>query len=784
MIRNLRFAFRILKQNPLLLYISVPGLAVGLCAILLLVVYLNYELSFDKHFPTNDRVLRLENTLEEDKSRTLSISLRTAYTQLPARVPEIEKAVQMYPGWQTKVETDKASFSDLNLMYSDPEFFDVFGLKLLQGSATEALTGKTSIVLTKSTAEKLFGPGDCIGKSFKLEKSDVIVSGVISDMPKTTHFKFDMLMPLESDKFIVNQGSLEFRTYYLIKKGASIEKARQNIAAANDELMIVWKSRSHLNNGKTETTTELLRDIHLHTKAQDDMVPKTNLSQLYIIVGIALFIFLIALINFINMYLLYGEKRIAEIASRKVAGASRGTLALQFYTETGLIAVIALLLGLGLTILAQPSFAKMINLPLTVSDMITPTGVISIMIILVTLGLISGSYPSYFLSRIDMVTGLKGKHQHITRGRFSKIVVLVQFFITVLLICSLVVTRAQIRYMKNVPLGFDVSGVMMVEDLSDQVMRNTGNLKMELEKLPFVHGVGASHHQMGGRCSGQSIALLNNQEEKPIKEYRVSSGFCETMKLQLIEGEFFNRETTNGNDIILNEAAIKMLGVEYTPGMRVLYKDEPAVVSGIVKDFYYDGYAGNSIDPLVLRQINDYASTFYIRTNGNLSPDQQKQIVAVFKQFDTENIPTFIPLGDIYKAKFEKDEQVFTMVSWGTYLAILLSFVGILSLSVLNVERRTKEIGIRKIVGSSEGEIIRNLLGETILLITIASLFAIGVSYYLLLHWLSHFALKISMHAGYFIISGLLAFVIVLLAVSWQSWKAATMNPVKALRYE
>ena len=484
------------------------------------------------------------------------------------------------------------------------------------------------------------------------------------------------------------------------------------------------------------------------------------------------------------MYLLYGEKRIAEIASRKVAGASRGTLALQFYTETGIIAVIALLLGLGLTILAQPSFAKMINLPLTSSDMLTPTGVISIMIVLVALGLISGSYPSYFLSRIDMVTGLKGKHQHITRGRFSKIVVLVQFFITVLLICSLVVTRAQIRYMKNVPLGFDVSGVMMVEDLSDQVMRNTGNLKMELEKLPFVHRVGASHHQMGGRCSGQSIALLNNQEEKPIKEYRVSSGFCETMKLQLIEGEFFNRETTNGNDIILNEAAIKMLGVEYTPGMRVLYKDEPAVVSGIVKDFYYDGYAGNSIDPLVLRQINDYASTFYIRTNGNLSPDQQKQIVAVFKQFDTENIPTFIPLGDIYKAKFEKDEQVFTMVSWGTYLAILLSFVGILSLSVLNVERRTKEIGIRKIVGSSEGEIIRNLLGETILLITIASLFAFGVSYYLLLHWLSHFALKISMHAGYFIISGLLAFVIVLLAVSWQSWKAATMNPVKALRYE
>jgi len=234
MIINIKYAIRILKRNPLLLYISVPGLAVGLCAILLLVVYLNFELSFDKHFPTCDRVLRLCNTEGEEKSRTLSISLRTAYTQLPARVPEIEKAVQTYPGWVTKVETDKASFSDLNLIYADPEFFDVFGLKLLQGNINEALSAKSNIVLTKSTAEKLFGPGNSIGKSFKLDKLTVIVSGVMNDLPKTTHFKFDMLMPLESNSFITSQGSLEFRTYYLIKKGAGIEKARQNIAAANE----------------------------------------------------------------------------------------------------------------------------------------------------------------------------------------------------------------------------------------------------------------------------------------------------------------------------------------------------------------------------------------------------------------------------------------------------------------------------------------------------------------------------------------------------------------------
>lgn len=227
MIENIKYSIRILKRNPLLLYISVPGLAVGVCAILMLIVYLKYELSFDKHFPTHDRVLRLCNTEVNDNSRTLSISLRTAYTQLPAKVPEIEKAVQMYPGWQSKVETENASFKDLTLMYADPEFFDVFGLKLLQGNVSDALAGKTNIVLTKSTAEKLFGPGICIGKSFKLDNKVLIVTGVLNDLPKTTHFNFDMLQPLASNDFITQQGSLEFTTYYLIKEGSDLDKTRE-----------------------------------------------------------------------------------------------------------------------------------------------------------------------------------------------------------------------------------------------------------------------------------------------------------------------------------------------------------------------------------------------------------------------------------------------------------------------------------------------------------------------------------------------------------------------------
>lgn len=783
--KNIRLVYRMLKRNPLLLYISVPGLAVGLCAFLLLAVYLNYEFSFDTYFTTHDRVLRLCNVLHDpDKTRTLSISLRTSYTQLPAQVPEVEKAVQIYPEWNSTVKTERGIYGNLNLLYADPEFFDVFGLKLLQGNTSDALTGKNNIVLTKSTALKLFGAGDCVGKTAKLFDRQLIVTGVVDDIPKTTHFRFDLLMPMLSHEFIVQQGSLEFRTYYLIREGANYEKAGQKIAAANDNLMPVWKKRGMLNNLKTESITERLGDIHLHTLAQDDLVPKTNLSQLFIVIGIAVFILLIALVNFINMYLMHGEKRIAEIASRKVAGASRGELAIQFYSENSLMAVISFILALGLAVVAQPFFAEMTNLPLTVSDMFTPLGIVMIIAILVTLVLISGAYPSFYLSKINMLSGLKGKHQHISEGKFSRSVVLVQFFITVLLVCSVVIIRAQLIYMKDVPLGFNAGNVTVVNDFSEQTAKNALSIKKELEKMPFIRSVGVSEHSMGGGCSGQGISLLKGDDEKPIKEYRVFPGFCEAMQIKLLNGNYFTENPADKNSIVLNKAAAHMLGLQFTEGLQVVYKGQPVEVKGIVDDFYYDGYAGKTIEPLVICRVDTWAWNFYLRTIDKVTLDNRKQVMALFKQFDPENVVTFKSLGDIYDAKFAKDERVFRMISWGAYLAIILSFVGMLALTVMSVARRTKEIGIRKVVGSSEREIVRKLMGETLLLVGIASLIAFGVSYFLMREWLKNFVLKINLHIGYFLISGFLAFIIVLLAVSWHSWKAASRNPVEALRYE
>ncbi len=782
--KNLRFAFRMLKRNPLLVYISIPGLAIGLSALLLLAVYLKYEFSFDKHFPTNNRVLRLCNTLhEKDGPRTLSTALRTDYTQLPQRVPEVEKAVQLNPGWDVKIKADKGTFNNLQVMFADEEFFDVFGLKLLEGNTTEALAGKNNIVLTKSSAEKLFGSVDCVGKTLALDGSDLFVTGIMADLPKTTHFKFDLLQPMKANEFMISQGSLEFQTYYLIKRGVNLKTAGENIAAVNNELMKVWKQRGKLNDIKTETSAELLRNIHLYTKTDRDMVAKANWMQLFIVCGIAFFIFLIALINFVNMYLLHGEKRIAEIASRKVAGATSGNLAAQFFRENGIIAVFALLAAIGLTVLVQPFFSQMIDLPLAVNDMFTPLGIVVVIGILVLLVLLTGTYPGFHLSKINLISGLKGKRQNVTHGGLSKSVVLVQFFVTVLLISSLIIMRAQIKHMKDVPLGFNEKNVVAVQDFSGQAVRNVISIKNELESLPFIESVGISQNRMGGRCNGQPIALLNSPDEKPVGEYRVMPGFAETMQLPLKEGRYFTDSQSDQNSILINEAAAKMLGLQFSPDMEVLYRGNPVKLAGIVSDFYFNGYAGKKIDPLVLSRT-DYGYLIYLRTKGSFSQENQKQVANIIQSFDPGYMMSFTSLDDVYSAKFEKDERVFNMVSSGALLAIVLSFVGMMALSILNVTRRTKEIGIRKVVGSSEADIMGKLLGEVLLLVSIASVFAFVVSYLLMGQWLSRFAIRVNVHLWYFLLSGVLTFVIAILAVGWQSWRAATRNPVDALRYE
>lgn len=781
--KNLQFIFRMFKRNPLLVFVNIPGLAIGLSAVLLLSVYLKHELSFDQHFETKDKVLRLYNDVTEEGTKTTyGICLRDAYNKIPAQVPEVRSATQLYRGWGTTAEYNKQKYANLELLYADKGFFDVFGLDLLQGNTDEALQGDKKVVLNATTALKIFNHLDCVGEVISISEEPFVVSGVIADLPNSTHFKFDLLASIQT-VHPENWGGLELFTYFRIKDNADIEAAGNKIAAVNNKLMEPWGEPFNLT---VESGTEKLADLHLHSKVGFDLSPKANMTHITVIAGIALLVLLIAMVNYINLYVLHGEKRIAEIAARKSLGATKKTLAGLFYSETTVIGVIAFLLAIGMTILVQPYFARLMQSEINISDMFSFSGIIIVLGILALLIFVSGAYPSYYLTKIDMVNALKGKAQNVKRkSTLSRAAVVSQFTVSVFLISALIIVFSQVNYLKHIPLGFNPENVIGISNLDSNIRKSIPSISNELSKLSFVESVGTSDHGMGHGCSGQGIKNYGSAEDyKGINEYRVHPGFAKTMQLQLIDGRYFSESESDKEAVILNEAAAKMLGADVKVGSLVDMHDEPMEVIGIVRDFYYVDHPGEAIAPLVITNYKNYTANIYLRTSASFGSSQRAQIEQIFKSYSPGFIYGQFSIKDIYANKFTNEERVIKLVTTGAVLAIIISFIGLMALSVLNVNRRRKEIGIRKVAGSSEAQVIRTLLTETFVLVGIAIAIAFVGSYFVMQQWLQNFVNRISLGFGYFVLSAIIALAIAFLAVGWQSWRAATRNPVEALRYE
>jgi putative ABC transport system permease protein len=784
--RNIRYTFRMLKRNPLLAWITIPGLAVGLSAVLLLLVYLNHEISYDKHFPNKNRVLRLLNEVEDENSAsnsmTYPICLRTSYTDLPGMVPGIQSAVQLYRGWQLHVKMEEEQFPGISGHYTDPEFFTVFGLPLIKGDAQKALVGPGKVVLTKSTAEKIFNTTGCIGKVITVDQEPHTVTGVVADMPYTSHLRFDMLISMESLN-IEYLGGLEFFTYYLLQDGVDKNAAGQKIREANDKLMEGWAATFST---ETWSHTELLKDIHMYTKADFDLVPKANLMILGIVCIIALFILIIALINYLNLYILHGESRIAEIASRKALGAERSVLASQFFTETGVIGLISLIVAFIITIYMRPFFGKLLQRHLEMTDLLSTSGILSVLTIVILIIAITGSYPAYRLTKISLIHGLKGKSENINRKRtLSAVSVVVQFAITVFLISTVTIITSQVKYLKKQPLGFNPENIVQLDGFNRAIYSNPTAVCNALKRLPFVEDVASSSHAMGGGYSGQGLKKYGDPGAmKSINQYRIQPGFCDLMGIELPEGRPFREDGSDNQAVILNEKAVAMMELENPIGTLVQMNDEPLTVIGVAKDFFYWGHPGEPVEPLMLSAWTPYAQNIYIKYNGVYTPEMQQQVIDVMKQFDPEYIYKQDYLTDIFQRKYHDENRLIRLVTTGAIVAIILSFMGLMALSIMQVHRRTKEVGIRKVMGSSVIEIMLLLMKETLIVVSVAVVIAFVASWWVMHSWLIGFTDHITLHAGYFLVSIIAALLIVLLATGWQTWRAATGNPVKALRYE
>lgn len=782
---DLRFIFRILKRNPLSFFVSVIGLSVALTTVIFTLTYIRYELSYDRHFKTKDRVVRLYSRVTDNTStQVYGISLRSAYSQLPEMVPEVEAAVQLYGGWPASAQTKETKAEKVGIFYADPEFFKVFGLGLRLGDEKTALVGAKNAVITSSVAEKLFHSANCIGKSVEADGEQVVITGVMDEIPKNSHLNFGILISIPTLDMRWLSSSLEFQTYYLLKPNTDFKAASEKITAANNRLMKDWASNWH---AKIRSGVEPLTDLYLYSEA-GSFIPIHGSTKQIVIVGlIALFVLLTALVSYINLFIIQGEKRIIEISTRTMFGATKASIARLFFLETLIVFLFSAVLAFLIIYIAMPYLSNLLQSKVDLSDLLSFGGILSVMIVLMVLIVVTSGYPVLYLSRMKYALGLRGKISGSGNSNWlSMASVFVQFMVTSFFVSCVVIIIAQLTSMHNVPLGFDKNNVITISNCSNPISKKYESIKTELLKLPFVTAVCGGEHFMGGGCSGQVIRNVTDAENsnKAINEYREKPGFGELMNFKLIDGRFFRQSMADSQAVVLNESAVKLLGLSPKAGQTIIYRDERVEIIGVVKDFYYEFNPGEPIEPLVIANCFWGTPNIYIRSNNPLTESQLKQIKTVFHRFDHDYIFSYSTLADVFDRMYKKENRLAQMVFIGGTEVVTISLLSLLALTILKISRRTKEIGIRKVNGSTVLQLVSGLLKETMIMVAGAILVASLAGYLVMDRWLSDYAARIHLTPGYFLLSALFVFIIAFVATIWQAWRAATSNPVEALKYE
>ncbi|MCK5692232.1 MAG: ABC transporter permease, partial [Bacteroidales bacterium] len=561
---TLRNIFRIVRRDTLTLLTNVIGLSLGLAATILLTVFIQFELSFDRHFTHGDRIYRMNTIwISQGGTNEMAINLRQAYTEIPEKVAGIETAIQLYRGFNVEVAEGENRHKELGLLYSDPDFFRIFDLKMLAGSHKSALSEPNTVVLTEKTAMRIFGQLDVVGQTLTMEDVLYTVSGIVEDIPPNTHFSFDMLMPMAAVSYLDQMGGLEFFTYYLIEEGVDPGPVLKTIGQENSRTLA--ERFSSFEGSTFDSRLEALKQLHLHTAVSWDLTTPGSMKTIYIMLFITIAVMGLALSNFINLYILNGAKRSKEIGIRKVNGASRRQMIRQFYQETTLVVSIAFVVGTVLSIVLLPAFANIMQRDSFAEVSGTPALYLVMLTIFIVTILLSGFYPALLLSREAPVALIRGAVNPAGNKRFLlRVVSVVQICIAVCLLTILLGINTQIRFLKNHPLGYNPENVVMISNLNQELTGNYPALRDKLLNLNGIEEVAASSHTIGAGNSGQSIRMHSDEPDqvKGINEYRIWPGICQLYQFKLVAGRFLDPERApDRSGVILNVEAANMLGV-------------------------------------------------------------------------------------------------------------------------------------------------------------------------------------------------------------------------------
>ena len=800
MLRNyLKIAWRNIWKNKVFSAINIFGLSIGLACCILMFLFIQHELSYDKFNVQAKNIYRITSVMDgTDGKRNLAITPAPWAPLMKKDYPEIKNFVRLLKDEKATVgQTGEQHYYENDLLYSDSTFFDVFSFSLSKGNAALALEQPNSIILSKETAIKYFGEADPIGKTLEINSFgrnfNVQVTGVANDIPSNSHFTFNGLISLQTLGDLSNLWSFHmFQSYVLINNTASKAGLEKKFAGFVNKYII----NNPAADGKQDIFLQPLSSIHLHSQMVGEIGTNGSATYVYVFTGIALFILLIACFNFTNLSTARSVSRAKEVGLRKVVGAERRQLIGQFLGETTLLAVIALILAVIIAAIALPVFNQLSQRELSILDG-NNYGLLFLLVALVLfVGLLAGIYPATVLSSFKPVEVLKGKFQKSFKGiAFRKVLVTFQFAISIALVAGTILVFKQLQFLQTKKLGFDKDNVAIITLPRDTDSAKLQSLKLSLLNDPSVTSVAAASSVPSANIP---VNLVNDgsidlKKSSSMQMLFADNDFIRTMKMKIVAGRDFTGSyaTDKSEGFVLNEEAVRKLGwqnAEQAIGKTFQWVQPGVVLKagkiiGVVQDFNITPLK-SPVQPLVMHYFPGRFQYLYVRFNGSNGSNAVDAAGEKFKALYPNQFFEYSFLDETLNALYASEKKLSKIFGYFSFLAILIACLGILGLSLYSIQQRIKEIGIRKVLGANVMSITSELMKEFFKPVLTAAVIATPVAWYGISKWLEEFAYRIQINWIVFVFSAVIVFTIAILTMSFQAIKAATANPVKNLRTE
>ena len=810
MIKNfLKTAWRNLIKNKTYSIINILGLAIGLSCFLLIAMYVIDELSFDRYNDKAGRIYRINSDIKFGGAEMhMPVTSDMMGQLLKKDYPEAEQYTRIYTFNGNKlIKKGNEYINEAKVAHVDSTFFDVFTLPAIEGNTKTALDEPNTVVLTKSTALKYFGTTDVVGKTIETNDNDHTfykVTAVIKDIPENSHFHFDFLFSMKNVDYRWGQlTSHNFYTYLLLRPGTNY-KAFEKHFAEYTEKYVLPDARQFMNinsmadfekaGNKLVYSLIPLTKIHLYSDRSFELSSGGNIQYVYIFSAVALFILIIACINFMNLTTARSANRAKEVGIRKVLGTERKYLVGQFLFESVFMVVLSLFISLGIIYLVMPAFNDVSGKSMNLENLFSPYLIPILILLPILVGLLAGSYPAFFLSAFRPIEVLKGKLKLGSKsGGLRSVLVVFQFATSIILIIGTIIVYRQLHYIQNKNLGYDKNEVLIIDGTSS-LGDNIDAFKNEVLQMPGVEsGTISSFLPVSNSSRSDQTyskeAVMNPQNGIDMQTWRIDYDYIKTLRMKTIKGRNFSKDFgTDSNAVIINQTTAAFLGYKDPVGQKIytLNRDNTQTISyhiiGVVQNFNFESLK-KDIGPLcfVLGK-RGYITTFKINA-ANIN-SLISLIEAKWKAMAPGMPFSYRFLDDSFNEMYNAETRIGKIALIFSILAIFIACLGLFGLATFIAEQRTKEIGIRKVLGASVNGVVRLLSNDFLKLVVIAFIIAAPLSWWAMHHWLQDFAYRTDISWWIFVLAGAITLFIALATVSFQAVRAAIANPVKSLRTE